>query len=214
MGVDKQDLARLEKLVKNSKAHHYGDVVLHQNDPFHMLYAVKSGMYKSVKVTEQGNERIVGFHLPGELIGLDAIYPQAYPSSLVALTNSVLCQLDYDQLVGLAASIPPLQRQLMRLSSKEINITQDRQTTQTVEQKLAAFIHNLSVRNEVRGFSATQLRLAMTRQDIASYLGVAAETISRLLKLFQSRNVLAIKNREMTILDPATLLILTGCSHA
>jgi CRP/FNR family transcriptional regulator len=112
------------------------------------------------------------------------------------------------------ASMPPLQHQLMRLSSKEINTTQAFQGALTAEQKLATFIHNLAVRNEVRGFSATHLRLVMTRQDIANHLGMAAETISRMLKQFQSNNILMIKNREMMILDPPGLLQLTGCSHS
>ena len=126
MGVDKKDLERLENLVENSKVHHQNDVVIRQDDPFHTLYAVKSGMYKSVKLNSEGEEYVIGFHLPGEIIGLDAIYPEAYTSSVIALTNSVLCQLDYEQLVSLSATIPPLQHQLMRLSSKEINIVQGR----------------------------------------------------------------------------------------
>ena len=213
MGVGKQDLEKLEQLVKNSKVHHQNDVVIRQGDSFDTLYAVKSGMYKSVKLTDQGDEYVAGFHLPGEIIGMDAIYAETYTSSLIALTNSALCQLDYKQLVSLSSSVPPLQHQLMRLSSKEINVIQEFQGSQTVEQKLATFIHNLTVRNEVRGFSATQLRLVMTRQDIANHLGMAAETISRLLKQFQNNNILTIKLREMVILDPARLLQLTGCSH-
>ncbi|MGB1310343.1 MAG: cyclic nucleotide-binding domain-containing protein, partial [Leucothrix sp.] len=155
MGVGKEDLERLEQLVQSSKVHHQNDVVIRQNDPFHRLYAVKSGMYKSVRLNSEGEEYVVGFHLPGEIIGLDAIYPEVYISSVIALTNSVLCQLDYEQLVSLSATIPPLHRQLMRLSSKEINIVQVFQCPQTAEQKLAAFIHNLAIRNEVRGYSAT-----------------------------------------------------------
>ncbi|MGB0847716.1 MAG: helix-turn-helix domain-containing protein [Thiolinea sp.] len=213
MGVAKHDLERLESLVQNSKVHHQNDVVIRQDDAFHTLYAVKSGMYKSVRLSSEGEEYVVGFHLPGEIVGLDAIYPEAYTSSLIALTNSVLCQLDYEQLVSLSASIPALQHQLLRLSSKEINVTQAFQGSQTAEQKLAAFIHNLAVRNEVRGYSGTEFILAMTRQDIANHLGMAAETISRLLKQFQNRKVLAIKHREMTILDPGGLLQLTGCTH-
>ncbi len=214
MGVGKQDIDRLENLVQNSKIHHQNDVVIRQDDAFHTLYAVKSGMYKSVKLNSDVEEYVVGFHLPGEIIGLDAIYPEVYTSSLIALTNSVLCQLDYEQLVTLSSSIAPLQHQLMRLSSKEINTTQAFQSTQTAEQKLASFIHNLAIRNEVRGFSATELHLAMTRQDIANHLGMAAETVSRLLKQFQGRDVLDIKHREMSILDPAGLLLLTGCAHS
>lgn len=211
LGIGKDELKKLEQLVQNSQVQHDGDVVLHQGDPFSKIVAVKSGMYKSIKLTPDGQETIIGFHLPGELIGLDAIYPQEYTSSTVALTSSVLCQLDYDQLTELSAQIPPLQRQLINLLSKEINTSNAFHSEQTAEQKLASFIRNLAARYEVRGYSGTELVLAMTRQDIANHLGMAAETVSRLLKRFQDKNVLRIKHREVTILDPEELLRLTGC---
>lgn len=213
-GVGKSELERLETLVQDSKVHHTGDIVVRQESSFKNLYAVKSGMYKSVKLNDLGEERVVGFHLPGDIIGLDAIYPKTYSSSLIALTSSVLCQFDYDQLVSLSAQIPSLQSQLMRLSSKEINIANAFQNAQTAEQKLAGFIHNLSARNVERGFSSTQLILSMSRQDIASHIGMAPETISRILKQFQSNDILVINKREMKILDPARLLLSSGCTHA
>ncbi|RVU83528.1 cyclic nucleotide-binding domain-containing protein [Leucothrix sargassi] len=213
-GVCKQDLERLEALIQDSKVHHSGDVVIRQDSAFHKLFAVKSGMYKSVKLNDQGEERVIGFHLPGDIIGLDAVYPKAYTSSVVALTSSVLCQFDYDQLVTLSAKIPSIQHQLMRLSSKEINIANAFQNAQTAEQKLAGFIHNLSARNAERGYSSSQLILSMSRQDIASHLGMAPETISRVLKQFQANDILMINKREMQILDPSRLLISTGCTHA
>ena len=96
-GVGKSELERLETLVQDSKVHHTGDIVVRQESSFKNLYAVKSGMYKSVKLNDLGEERVVGFHLPGDIIGLDAIYPKTYSSSLIALTSSVLCQFDYDR---------------------------------------------------------------------------------------------------------------------
>lgn len=211
LGVSKSDLDKLEKLVQNSQVQHDGDVVLHQGDPFDKIYAVKSGMYKSTKLSPDGHETIIGFHLPGELVGLDAIYPKEYTSSMVSLTSSVLCQMDYDQLTDLSAHIPALQRQLMSLLSKEINTSNALNSELTAEQKLASFIHNLAMRYEVRGYSGKELVLAMTRQDIANHLGMAAETISRLLKRFQDKGVLKIKHREVKILDSDHLLRLTGC---
>ena len=212
-GVGREELDRLEELIQDSKVHHSGDVVIRQEAPFCNLYAVKSGMYKSVKLNDLGEEHVVGFHLPGDIIGLDAIYPKTYTSSLIALTSSVLCQFDYEQLAALSTQVPSLQAQLLRLSSKEINIMQAHHSAHTAEQKLAAFIHNLSARNAERGFSSTQLILSMSRQDIASYLAMAPETISRILKQFQTNDILIINKREMKILDPTRLLLSTGCAH-
>ncbi|WP_022954324.1 helix-turn-helix domain-containing protein [Leucothrix mucor] len=211
LGIDKNDLDRLEKLVQGSHIQHDGDVVIQQGTPFTKIFAVKSGMYKSTKLNADGHETITGFHLPGELIGLDAIYPMEYTSSTTALTTSALCQLDYDQLTDLSAHIPALQKQLIRLISKEINNSNALLSELSAEQKLASFIRNLAIRYETRGYSGSELILAMTRQDIANHLGMAAETVSRLLKRFQDKGVLKINHREVKILNPEQLLILTGC---
>jgi len=214
MGIDKQELEKLEKLVNSSRTHHQDDVVIRQGSAFDTLYAVKSGMYKSVRIDSDGTEYVRGFHLPGEIIGLDAIYPKAHTSNVIALTNSVLCQIDYEQLIELSATIPALQHQLLNLASKEIRITPISQGPNTAEEKLAAFIHNLSARNEARGYSSTELILSMTRLDIANHLGMAAETISRLFKQLQTKKVLTVKNREITISDRPQLLLLAGCRQS
>ena len=214
MGIDRQDLGKLENLIKNDQIQHSGDVVLNQGDTFDKIYAVKSGMYKSVKVDAEGHEHITSFHLPGELIGLDAIYPQAYGHTTIALTTSALCQFNYSQLTDLAAEIPALQRQLLRLLSKDINSANVFITEQTAEQKLTGFVHNLLKRYEARGYSGNEMILQMSRQDIANHLGMAAETISRLLKRLQSNGVLAISKREMKVLDQDELLKLAGCRAA
>jgi len=214
MGVDRQDIKKLEHLVKSDHIQHSGDVVLRQGDAFQKVYAVKSGMYKSINVDTEGHEHIIGFHLPGELIGLDAIYPKAYRNTTVAVTTSVLCELEYDQLTALSTEIPALQQQFLRLLSKGINDSNAFHKEQTAEQKLTGFVYNLAKRYEARGYSASELVLVMTRQDIASHLGMAAETISRLLKRLQSKQVLAINSREITILDEPALLALAGCEAA
>ena len=211
LGVDKQNLALLENLVKNSEVQHTGDVVLHQGDPFTTIFAVKSGMYKSVKIDNDGTQKVTGFHLPGELVGLDAIYPQHYTCNVIALNTSALCQINYDQLTALSIELPSLQRQLLRLLSKEVNSSNEMLKEQTAEQKLASFIHNLAIRYHLRGYSDTHLILPMTRQDIANHLGLTPETISRLLKRFQEKNVLAINNREITIVNPEMLVEFSGC---
>jgi CRP/FNR family transcriptional regulator len=211
MGIDHHDLEKLESLILNDSIQKSGDVVFRQGDEFQKVYAVKSGMYKSSRVDFEGNEHISGFHLPGELIGLEAIYSKTYPHTTNALTTSSLCEFEYDQLTELAASIPALQQQLLRLLSKEISFSQAFHPEQRAEQKLAGFIYNLAKRYEVRGYSGKALVLAMTKQDIANHLGMAAETISRLQKRLQEKGILGIKNREITILDEQNLLQLAGC---
>ncbi|MGH1543326.1 MAG: cyclic nucleotide-binding domain-containing protein [Arenicella sp.] len=214
LGLDKQGLVKLEAMIKNSAVQHSGEIAVHQGDPFRKVYAVKSGMYKSSRVDESGNESVLGFHLPGELFGLDAIYPQQYTCTTTALDTAVLCEMDYEQLTRLCSTIPELQRQLLRLLSRDIHVAhviQVEQSEQTAEQKLASFLHNLSTRYKARGHSATDLVLAMARQDIASYLGMAPETISRLLKRFQQKGILVIHKRQVTIVEPTILMGIIHC---
>ena len=214
MGVDRHDLKKLEDLVRNDRIQHSGDITSRQGATFDKIYAVKSGMYKSVKVDDEGHEHVTAFHLPGELIGLDAIYSDTYGSTTVALTTSALCQFNNEQLIDLASKVPALQRQLLRLLSKDISDANVFFTEQTAEQKLTGFIHNLLKRYRARGYSDRELVLQMTRQDIANHLGMAPETISRLLKRLQTDGVLRIKKREVTVLDQVELLRLAGCKAA
>lgn len=211
MGIGHNDLEKLESLIQNDSTQHSGDVVLKQGDVFQKVYAVRSGMYKSARVDPDGNEHISAFHLPGELIGLEAIYSKTYSHTTEALTTSSLCEFEYEQLTELATEIPALQQQLLRLLSKEISFSQAFHPEQSAEQKLTGFIYNLAKRYEVRGYSGKALVLAMARQDIANHLGMAAETISRLLKRLQEKGILTIKNREITIVNEPSLLRLAGC---
>lgn len=211
LGVDRHDLKKLESLVKNEEVQRSGDIAYRQGDAFQKIYAVKSGMYKSIALDAEGHEHVSGFHLPGELIGLEAIYPGAYSATTVALTTSALCEFNYDELTELSLAIPALQRQLLRLFSKEISHPRAVLMEHTAEQKLAGFINNLAKRYEMRGYSGRKLMLVMKRQDIANHLGMAAETISRLLKRLQSQGIVRIDNRDMTILDEAALLRAAGC---
>lgn len=214
-GVDKDGLQKLEELINTSPVQHAGDIVVRQGDAFSKVYAVKSGMYKSSRVDEEGREHVLTFHLPGELFGLDAIYSQQYACTVQALDTAVLCEMDYYQLTELCSGIPALQQQLLRLLSRDLHeshVAQAEQVEQTAEQKLAAFLHNLSVRYRERGHSATELMLAMKRQDIANHLGLAPETISRLLKRFQQAELLEINNRQVHILDEQGLQALIHCA--
>lgn len=216
LGVSKQDLERLEALITTSTTISGGRLIFQQGDPFSKVYAVKTGTIKSTRLDEFGNEHVVGFHLPGELLGLDGIYPNAYSSNAQALDTVVLCEMDYQKLTELCITIPSLQRQLLRLLSRDIyesHVTQADNAEQTAEQKLAAFLHNLSGRYALRGYSATEFNLAMTRQDIASHLGLAPETVSRLLKRFRQDEIVAIQNRQISILNASHLGEIINCSH-
>ena len=215
-GIEKQELEKLEQLIETSSTLHVNDVLFRQGEPFSKLWAVKSGTFKSTRLDESGNEHVVGFHLPGELMGLDGIYPETYSTTVTALDSAVLCAMDYTELKALCVDIPALQNQLLRLLSRDI-YESHRLNAETADfsapQKLAGFLNNLSMRYEARGYSATTFKLAMSRQDIASHLGITPETVSRILKQFRQQALIDIDNRFVNIKRANELDTLISCSH-
>lgn len=216
LGLDKADICKLETIVTSTAVKHSGDIVLRQGDPFRKVYAVKSGMAKSYRFDQAGTEYIQSFHLPGELFGLDAIYAKRYGFTVEILDTSVLCEMDFDELQTLCATVPSLQKQLFNLFSRDLyrsHVSPIDHFDQTAEQKLSGFIHNLLTRYKARGHRGQELHLPMSRRDIANHLSLAPETISRLLKRFQQQGVLAINNRLVEVIDPRKLEAMVHC-HA
>lgn len=211
MGLDRQELTQLEELIQQSRSFREDDFLYRQDEPFKTIYAVRSGMFKSYAIDPQGNERILGFHLPGELIGLDAVYGQTYPSSVVALDTSRVCAVPYNGLMELTEKMPSLQQQLLRLLSREINEVRSQTYDIDADQRVAGFLWNLSNRYEQRGYSGLHFNLSMPRRDIANHLNMAAETISRLFKRMQNNKVIEINKREVVIKNMDALKAIAGC---
>ena len=216
LGLDKADICKLEEIVTTSSVKHTGDSILRQGDPFVRVYAVKSGMFKSYRFDEVGTEYVQSFHLPGELFGLDAIYSKRYAFTVEALDTSVLCEMNFNELQSLCSNVPSLQRQLFHLFSRDLytsHVSPIDHYDQTAEQKLSGFLHNLISRMQARGHQSMEINLPMSRRDIANHLGLAPETISRLLKKFQQKGVININNKLLTIEDPKLLETMVHC-HA
>lgn len=215
LGIDKQDLRLLEDLVQSSVSFNQDKTIIRQGAKFNKVYAVKSGTLKSTRIDDQGNEHIIAFHLPGELIGLDGIYPEEYTSDVAALESTILCEMDYEKLSQLCSVIPALQKQLLKLLSRDIyesHVATADSAERTAEQKVVGFIKNLSTRYEHRGYPADDLKLAMTRQDIANHLNLTPETVSRILKRLKLLGVIQIENKRIKIDSSETVNeILSGC---
>jgi CRP/FNR family transcriptional regulator len=190
-----------------------GASLYHNGDHFDSLYAVRSGAFKTVGVSRHGDEKITGFHLPGELLGLDAISNQRYGYSAVALEDSEVCVLPFAPLERMAMSMPALQHQLLRLISGDISRDHGLMLllgSMTAKQRLAAFLMSLSRRHQRLGFSATRFVLRMTREEIGSYLGLTLETVSRLLSRFRREALIAVHQRDVEIRQPDRLMEMVG----
>ncbi|WP_137297802.1 FNR family transcription factor [Psychromonas sp. SP041] len=211
--LNETELDRLDTIIERKKPVQKGSELFKAGDNMRCLYAIRSGTLKSYTITEQGDEQITAFHLAGDLVGFDGISTGTHPSFAQALETAMICEIPYDTLDELSTTMPKLRQQILRLMSAEIVGDQNMillLSKKNAEERLASFIHNLSVRFAARGFSPKEFRLSMTRGDIGNYLGLTVETISRLLGRFQKSGMIAVKGKYITVLDNAQLSELAG----
>lgn len=217
LGMDLADIDQLDEIIKRRKPLQKGEYLFHGNDNFHALYAIRSGSIKTYTENEEGDEQITGLYLPGELLGLDAIHGSKHPCSAVALETTSLCEMPFHSLEDLSQHIPSLHHQLFRIMSREIASEQTLlmlMAQKNAEERLAAFLVNLSSRLKMRSFSDTEFFLSMSRKDIGNYLGLTIETISRTFSRFQSDGILTTQRKYVKINDIHRLRGIAGLSPA
>ncbi len=200
-GYQKRDLAELHVLVEHTGAYAPREHIFREGDEFNAIAAVRAGTVKTYVIDAQGNEQVLGFHLPGEVIGLNAIHTSRYPCNAVALDTVTLCVFSFPQLSMLATRMPGLQQHLFRLLSQDIGKAAMLAGDFTADERLAAFLVMLSRRYASRGFSPQRYTLTMARSDIANYLHLAPETVSRILRRFSNDGLIEINQRDVAIAD-------------
>ena len=200
-GMDKSALMDLHVLVEHVGPLHAGEHVFREGDPFEAIAAVRAGTVKTYVIDRDGHEQVLGFHLPGEVIGLNGIDGDHYPCNAVALDTVMLCRFSFPKISVLAARLPGLQQHLFRLMSRDIGRASLLAGDYSADQRMAAFLIGLSQRLAARGFSPDRFQLTMARTDIANYLRLAPETVSRVLKRFQDDGLLQVDRRELELLD-------------
>jgi CRP/FNR family transcriptional regulator len=208
VGIGEADLEMLDKIVKRRRPIQRGEHLFRIGDSFRCFYAVRSGSIKSYTLVEDGREQVTGFHLPGELIGLDAIAAGRHHCAAKALEVASVCEIPFDHFEQLAEKLPSLPRQMLRIMSREI-AQEQAQITQlgqkSGEERLAAFLLSLSERFRLRGFSANEFHLSMSRIEIGNYLGLAEETVCRLFTRFEETGVLSVDRKYVQIHNLAQL---------
>lgn len=200
-GYAKPELAAISVLIEHVGPFKPGEYIFREGDAFNAIAAVRGGTVKTFIDAAAGNEQVLGFHLPGEVIGLNAIHPERYPCNAIALDTVTLCRFSFHQLSLLATRKPDLQQLLFKLLSLDIGKASLLTGDHTADERLAAFMVLLSRRYAARGFSATRFTLTMARADIANYLRLAPETISRILKRFSTEQLIEIQQRDVHLVD-------------
>jgi CRP/FNR family transcriptional regulator len=207
-GIGSDDLQRLDTIVKQRRPVVRGERLFRPGDALNAVYVAREGAFKSVGLSEEGEEQVLGFHLPGELIGLDALGTGEHRCESVALTAATVCEVPYGQLAQVAAELPALQRQLLRVIGQSVDRDQDHLgvlVRRQANERIALFLHSLSERFQNIGQSGAHFTLPMSREDIAGYLGLALETVSRGFTALQEDGVIAVAGRRLEILDPPAL---------
>ncbi len=194
-----------------------GEYLYRLGAPFHALYGIRAGSFKSVLLTEDGREQVTGFHMCGEVLGFDGIGSETCPGDAVALEDSEVVEIPFEELDALACREPALQRDLFRMLAGEIQRERSLMLllgSMRAEERLAAFLINLSQRFSARGFSAYRFLLRMTREEIGSLLGLKLETVSRILSRFQAEGLIGVRNREVQIVSMPALKAVIGRGDA
>ena len=213
VGFSEQEMGRLDDLVTTRRTVQRGDTLFRAGDAFESLYAVRTGFFKTRVSSEDGRDQVTGFQMGGELLGLDGISTDRHPCDAIALEDSEVCVIPFARLEELSREAPALQRHLHKIMSREIVSDQSVMMllgSMRAEERLAAFLLNLSQRMTARGYSPSEFYLRMTREEIGSYLGLQLETVNRVFSRFQHDGLIAVQQKHIRILSIPKLRAIIG----
>jgi len=213
LGMSHQDVTKMDELIKERIRLPKGGTLYREGDALEAIYGLRSGSLKTQIEDANGQVQITGFLLPGEVLGLDGLMHDQQVSYAIALEDSEVCIIRLDEMDRLAPQLPSLQIQLRRLMSKEIGRSHQQLLalgSLRSEQRVAAFLLNLSQRLQLLGYSPYEFILRMSREEIGNFLGLTLETVSRLLSRFAREGLIRVQQREVQILDLTGLQVLSG----
>lgn len=207
-GLSDKEMEHLAGMVSSHRKIKRGMTLYNVGERFQSLYAVRTGFFKCESILEDGRSQVTGFRMAGELLGMDGIGNDAHNCNAIALEDSEVCVMPFAQIENYSQEIRTLQNHLHRILSREIIRDQEVMMllgAMRAEERLAAFLLNLSQRFAERGYAANEFHLRMTRDEIGSFLGLKLETVSRTLSHFQDTGLIKVQHKHLRILDPDAL---------
>lgn len=211
--IDAADFERINTMVQRRRPLKRGDVLFSTGQKLDCVYVAREGAFKSVIYNADGDSQVTGFHLPGEILGLDALGTSKHTCDSVALTTADVCEIPLSDLESVAGQLPSLQHQLLKIIGQSMNRDQKHieiLSKKNAHERLAIFLHQLSERYRLLGRSGERFLIPMSRDDIGSYVGLVIETVSRTLSKMQDDGLIEVNGREVVILDTARL---NGFAH-
>ena len=207
LGLDEQIARDFDRLFVHPRRLPRKEVLYRAGEAFSALHLVRSGTLKTVVLTEEGREQVTGYHMAGDIVGLDGIGQPLHTCDAIALEESEVCSLPLTRLDELAPD-PKLMAGHFQLMARGMRRSQDLILllgSMCAEERLATFLLNLSQRHRARGLPANELALCMTREEIASFLGIKLETVSRIFSRLHGEGLLRVQGRAVSLLDTAAL---------
>jgi CRP/FNR family transcriptional regulator len=205
LGLTQAEISRLERIMRVSRVLPARQRLYYAGEPLKALHVVRSGAFKTAAIDCDGHEQVVGFHLPGELLGLDGIHSGIHRCDAIALGTSRVCVFPFPQLMGLASDVSSLLERLVRLLGKDIAGTMAAIGDYTADERLAAFLLGISLRLPPRGEPKTEFALPMLLTDVANHLRLAGATLSRTLARLEKRGLIRVECRKLRLTDLAGL---------
>ncbi|MBE3025099.1 transcriptional regulator [Janthinobacterium sp. BJB1] len=202
-GLDERSVAQVDRLIGKRHWVERNELLLRVGEPFHCLYIIHGGQFKTFRDNAHGKQHVMGFHMAGEILGMSAISTGIHDSNAMALEDSEVCEVPFAQLQMLCASIPALQQHFHRLLSEEINRDQRvmRFLGSSAELRFATFLLDLSSRFAARGYSRHDFTVLMSREDIGNYIGLTMESVSRLMSKFRRQGWISTDGKDLHILN-------------
>ncbi len=212
-GLSREETRESLRITAYPKLLKRGQELFNEGSDFEFLYAVRSGAFKTYKITPDGEEQIIDFHLPGDLMGFNAVARKHYTCHAVALDTSSVCAIRFKDLTAVCAGSTRVQEALLKRISELMAKEEDFLVTigtKSASQRLASFLVSLSHCYVDRGFSSTKFILPMSRTDIASYLSLAVETVSRTMTRLQHDDIITVQRNSVEIRNHNRLHALAG----
>jgi CRP/FNR family transcriptional regulator len=186
-----------------------GDYLYRMGDPLHSLGVICSGSVKTCLLLTDGSVQVTGFHIAGELTGMGGVNTKQHTCDAMALESTCVCEILFSQMQELCHDSPDVRRDVLQLMFDQIEHGETQLLPlvgkKSATERLAAFLLSLAQRLVERGFPGEEFSLSMSRHDISNYLGLAKETVSRLLTRLESEGVISLDVRKLRLNDPQRL---------
>jgi CRP/FNR family transcriptional regulator len=200
LGLNEFEIKSLNSIISRTVVLKKGEHLYFENEPMNNIYALYSGYCKEYAVDKEGNEKVFGFSFPGDMVAVESIHKKQYNNSCAALKDSVLCVIPCDEFFKLMYTSPQILKRFVLLLSQKTSNSRYLITTTNAKRRIASFLMGL-LKNSTEKEKNEKIYLPMSQIDIGNLLGMTHETVSRIFKSFQSKEIIKIKDKSVYIHD-------------